>query len=368
MQSSFSLNPSLLPLNAPLNALGKQAYRGFQWSKNIFGITHKTLSSRVLNTLWPLTEPKGTTPLSPELLTWMQDRLERLIDADWDDAEKGVYPTSLLFDNPWDDFFRFYPAMCFDAALIWHRANRKQYQDFSADTSTEGYPSYYVQNFHHQTNGYLSDESANLYDLQVEVLFGGSADAMRRRILAPMKQHFSLNPVAGRVPRLLDIACGTGRTLRFLRATFPKASLHGMDLSPAYLRKAGQLLAQNPGELPQLMQANAEALPYCDGYFDAVTSVFLFHELPAAVRQQVITEAFRVLQPGGMFVVCDSIQALDTPIAEPMMDNFVKMFHEPYYRHYTTDDLSERMTQAGFSQVETCNHFMSKYWVAHKPK
>jgi hypothetical protein len=69
-----------------------------------------------------------------------------------------------------------------------------------------------------------------------------------------------------------------------------------------------------------------------------------------------------------MFVVCDSIQALDTPIAEPMMDNFVKMFHEPYYRHYTTDDLSERMTQAGFSQVETCNHFMSKYWVAHKPK
>jgi ubiquinone/menaquinone biosynthesis C-methylase UbiE len=49
----------------------------------------------------------------------------------------------------------------------------------------------------------------------------------------------------------------------------PKAFLYGTDLSPAYLRKAGQLLAQNPSELPQLIQANAEALPYCDGYFDS---------------------------------------------------------------------------------------------------
>jgi ubiquinone/menaquinone biosynthesis C-methylase UbiE len=363
MLSSFSLDPSL----TPFNTLGKQVYRGFQWSKNIFGITHKTISTRILNTLWPITKPKGD-PLSPELLQWIQDRLEQLIDTDWADAETGIYPTSLVFDNPWDDFFRFYPAICFDAALIWHRANRKQYQDFSQDISTEGYPSYYVQNFHHQTNGYLTDDSANLYDLQVEILFGGSADAMRRRILAPLKKHFALNPQAVGAPRLLDIACGTGRTLRFLRATFPKASLHGTDLSSAYLRKAGQLLAQTPGELPQLLQANAEALPYRDGYFDAVTSVFLFHELPAAVRQQVITEAFRVLQPGGVFVVCDSIQALDTPEAQPMMDNFVKMFHEPYYHHYTTDDLNERMTQAGFHQVETFNHFMSKYWVARKPE
>lgn len=45
-----------------------------------------------------------------------------------------------------------------------------------------------MQNFHHQTNGYLSDLSANLYDLQVEIFFGGLADAMRRYILAPLKR------------------------------------------------------------------------------------------------------------------------------------------------------------------------------------
>src|SRR3546814_756371 len=40
-------------------------------------------------------------------------------------------------------------------------------------------PGYYLQNFHFQSDGYLSDHSARLSDPPVEVLFGGGADAMR---------------------------------------------------------------------------------------------------------------------------------------------------------------------------------------------
>jgi hypothetical protein len=50
-----------------------------------------------------------------------------------------------------------------------------------------------------------------------------------------------------------------------------------------------------------------------------------------------------------------------------MMRNFPAMFHEPYYRNYTTDNLVERLEQAGFVSVETEVHFVSKYWVARKP-
>jgi hypothetical protein len=71
---------------------------------------------------------------------------------------------------------------------IWERAIRRNITTSRQEIQTEGYPSYYLQNFHHQTDGYLSDMSANLYDLQVEILFNGSADAMRRRILAPLKE------------------------------------------------------------------------------------------------------------------------------------------------------------------------------------
>jgi ubiquinone/menaquinone biosynthesis C-methylase UbiE len=350
------------------DSLTKAAYQAFQQSKSAFGVAHKALSARLFNLLAPPAAHRKTEPLNPEVLGSIQQRLNQLLETDWHDAEAGIYPASLLFDNPWEDFFRFYPVLWMDMPKIWLRASQKQYQDFSPEIRTEGYPDYYVQNFHHQTNGYLSDESANLYDLQVEILFNGSADAMRRRVLAPLKaglQTFSAVPNPQQ--RVLDVACGTGRTLRMIRGMLPDVSLYGADLSPAYLRKANQLLSQIPGELPQLVQANVETLPYVDHYFHGLTCVFLFHELPAAVRQTVINECFRVLKPGGTLVICDSIQEVDSPELAIVMRNFPTLFHEPYYRHYVTDDMEGRLQTAGFEVRETQVHFMSKYWVAQKP-
>lgn len=191
---------------------------------------------------------------------------------------------------------------------------------------------------------------------------------MRRRILAPLKQGLaSFTDVSPRQIRILDVACGTGRTLKAIRSTLPQASLFGTDLSPTYLRKANESLLQIPGELPQLVQANAEELPYLDNYFHAVTSVFLFHELPASARQNVINECFRVVKPGGIFIICDSIQLSDAPELQPIMDSFSETFHEPYYRHYISDDLTERLKKAGFVDIEIQSHFMSKYALARKP-
>jgi ubiquinone/menaquinone biosynthesis C-methylase UbiE len=344
------------------DTLTKLAYQTFQQSKSYFGLAHKTLSTRLMNLVAPATRSE-TEALPTETLLSLQKRLNQLLEQDWNDAEQGVYPAELLFDNPWEDFFRYYPMVWIDTTQTWERIKEKRYQEFAADINTEGYPKYYLQNFHYQTDGYLSDRSANLYDLQVEILFNGSADAMRRRILAPLKD--ALKDQAQ--PRVLDIACGTGRTLKMLRGALPKASLYGVDLSPAYLRKANQLLSEVRGELPQLLQANAEELPYLDGYFQGVSSVFMFHELPPEARQQVIEQCYRVLQPGGIFVICDSIQEADSPEFAPMMRNFPSMFHEPYYRHYTTDNLVERLENVGFVLVETEVHFVSKYWVARKP-
>ncbi|MBF2065123.1 MAG: class I SAM-dependent methyltransferase [Calothrix sp. C42_A2020_038] len=347
------------------DTLTKLTYQTFQQSKNYFGLAHKILSTRLMNLISP-SENKAT-PIPSEILLKLQGRLNNLLEVDWQDAQNDVYPESLLFDNPWEDFFKYYPMIWFDLPQIWERAKQKNYQEFSREINIEGYPSYYVQNFHHQTNGYLSDLSANMYDLQVEILFGGSADAMRRRILAPLKESLKVfTDVPPTQRRVLDVACGTGRTLKAIRNTLPQASLYGTDLSPAYLRKANELLSQIPGELPQLLQANAEELPYLDNYFHAVTSVFLFHELPGVARQNVINECFRVTKPGGVFIICDSIQMSDSPEFEPMMHNFYETFHEPYYRHYMTDNLVERLEKAGFENIETQVHFVSKYLIAHK--
>jgi hypothetical protein len=61
------------------------------------------------------------------------------------------------------------------------------------------------------------------------------------------------------------------------------------------------------------------------------------------------------------------MQKLDSPEFETMMQNFPIIFHEPYYNHYISDDLGERLAKAGFIDLEIENHFVSKYWIARKP-
>ena len=102
------------------------------------------------------------------------------------------------------------------------RRQQRNVRDLPKNTEPSLYPEYYLQNFHHQTDGYLSDHSAELYDLQVEILFNGTADAMRRRVIAPLKRglrHF--NDRAPASLRILDIATGTGRTLHQIRRALP---------------------------------------------------------------------------------------------------------------------------------------------------
>ncbi|MGK7946718.1 MAG: class I SAM-dependent methyltransferase [Microcystaceae cyanobacterium] len=270
-----------------------------------------------------------------------------------------------MFESDLEQLFQTYPTIWLDLPKIWRRIEQGEYKTFDPDIEQEGYPRYYLRNFHYQTNGYLSDESAEIYDLQVDILFSGTTDGMRRRILKPLTERLAFFETNS--PRILDVACGTGRSLKMIRAMLPKASLYGLDLSSAYLKKANELLSQNYGDLPQLMQGNGEALPFVENYFQGVVSVFLFHELPPSARQNVINECYRVLQPGGVFVICDSMQKLDSPEFEPMMQNFSLTFHEPYYDNYISDDLGERLDKAGFIDLEIQNHFASKYWIARKP-
>merc|ERR1712078_578396 len=136
----------------------------------------------------------------------------------------------------------------------------------------------------------------------------------RRRVLSPLRRglnHFS-DCSPGSI-RILDIATGTGRTLQQVRSAFPHAELIGTDLSEAYLRQANRWLNTGNSPLVQLIRANGEELPLSSGCLQAVTCVFLLHELPADARQNVIQEAWRVLEPGGVFILADSVQLADSP-------------------------------------------------------
>ena len=347
--------------------LTKLAYQTLQQGKSLLGLAHKEASTKLMELVSPSGLPP-TLPTPPELLAELSKSMDALIDLYWQHAEAGIYPTGLLFDAPWFDWASRYPLVWLDMPAIWNRRSQRKVRDLPSEVNLAAYPDYYLQNFHHQTDGYLSEHSANLYDLQVEILFNGTADPMRRRLLAPLLRGlraFSSRPACQ--VRVLDLATGTGRTLRQIRAALPQAQLVGLDLSTAYLRQANQWLSQLPGELPQLVQGNAEATPFGSATFQAITCVFLFHELPGEARQRVLAEAFRLLEPGGILMLADSVQLADSPQFSTIMENFRRVFHEPYYRHYITDDIEERLKQVGFNPISAESNFMTRVWAARKP-
>src|SRR3546814_9909933 len=53
---------------------------------------------------------------------------------------------------------------------------------------------------------------------------------MRRQALVPLAEHFRTRRI--REARLLDIACGTGRFLTFVKDNYPRLAVTGLDLSP----------------------------------------------------------------------------------------------------------------------------------------
>jgi ubiquinone/menaquinone biosynthesis C-methylase UbiE len=349
------------------DAVTKLAYEALQQGKSLVGVAHKEISTRLMELVAPAGAPK-TLPIPPQMLKDLQASHKALMEVDWQEAEEGLYPTALLFDAPWGDWAARYPLVWLDMPSTWTRRSERNVRDLPRDVETDNYPDYYLQNFHHQTDGYLSDHSASLYDLQVEILFNGTADPMRRRVIKPLVQGlraFADRPASSL--RVLDVATGTGRTLHQLRSALPNTQLVGLDLSSAYLRQANRWLSQRPSELPQLVQGNAEAMPFAEGSMQGVTCVFLMHELPAEARQAVLDDCFRVLEPGGVLVLADSVQLSDSPQFEVAMDNFRRVFHEPYYRDYIGDDINGRLSAAGFSGIRASSHLMTRVWTATKP-
>ena len=347
-------------------SLAKIAYQTLQGGKTLAGLAHKELSTRAMEFLAP-EAISAIEPISKDLLESVQTSMRELAELDWEEAENNIYPKDLLFKDPWIEWAKNYPLIWLDLPSTWERRKKRNTRDIPKAVSIANYPEYYLQNFHHQTDGYLSDHSAGLYDLQVEILFNGAADQMRRRILKPLIQSLKkFKGIRQQDLRVLDVATGTGRTLHQIRGTFPTIELLGIDLSPSYLKKASQNLNKYDNNLVQLIKGNAEELPFPDESMHVITCVFLFHELPPKVRQNVLNECWRVLKKDGSLILADSIQLADSPNFFSLMDNFHKMFHEPYYKDYINDDIESRLIKSRFNLIEANSYFMTRVWHSSK--
>jgi ubiquinone/menaquinone biosynthesis C-methylase UbiE len=243
-----------------------------------------------------------------------------------------------------------------DARAVEARRRRRGGTEARAEAGSEAYPTYYRQNFHYQSGGWFTADSARRYEDQVETLFAGAAGPMRRRALSLLAQAWRDRDHRGL--RVVDLACGSGAFLADLKRTFPRAQIAGLDLSPAYLVEARRRTG-----VQAVVQAPAERLPFADGSLDALSCVYLFHELPPRVRPQVAAEMARVLKPGGLLALADSVQGGDEPELRRMLQSFPAYFHEPYYDSYQALDVPALFAEAGLTLRSADKAFLTKAWL-----
>ena len=337
--------------------LGRARYAAAQGARVAWYLSQYMLARRISG---PFDRP-GEPKFQPQSEEGDQARIRQaflnLFALDRFNIEAGLYPApdevrmekALSAVRNSANFFR-------DLPNVDRRRLERDGTEIRQAAKGERYPAYYLQNFHYQSGGWLSDESAKLYDTQVEILFGGAADAMRRVALGSLAR--AIKGTDQRRVKLIDMACGNGRFLAQILNAFPRMPVTGLDLSPAYCAEARTRLSQ--WSQAEIITGAVEQAPFEDAAFDAATCVYLYHELPPRVRRETAREIARVLKPGGVFVFADSIQSGDAADLDRMLEYFPIGFHEPFYGSYQKEDLVALFAEVGLAHEETQLAFLTK--------
>ncbi|MDR0810483.1 MAG: class I SAM-dependent methyltransferase [Gemmobacter sp.] len=209
-------------------------------------------------------------------------------------------------------------------------------------------PDYYEENDFHQHPGGLREDplAAVIYRESASAAGGvvGKADLHARYVRALLGDE--------KARKVIDIGCGFGRSTFAFTAASPDTSAVGVDLSASCVRLSAHLAEGRPDQdRVHFTQADGVNLPFADGGFDLFTSTMLLHEMPATAIRELIAEAFRVLEPGGISAHLDFL---------PPPDNFLRALYlghsdrnaEPFMRELAEMDMVAEHEKAGFVDVQ----------------
>jgi len=146
--------------------------------------------------------------------------------------------------------------------------------------------------------------------------------------------------------RVLDLGCGTGRSLRGLADSLqPGPACFGLDFSGGMLTQARQFDSRY-----RLVNASAPLPPFSAASFDLVFCVHAFHHFPH--KPQVVQNAYRMLRPGGALAIVnfDPHQHRDSCY---IYDYFEGVYETDLERFPKLAEQEAMLNQAGFQQVSS---------------
>lgn len=155
-----------------------------------------------------------------------------------------------------------------------------------------------------------------------------------------------------RPKRLLDLGCGFGKSTRPFYLADPAMEIVATDLSAPCLRLAALTAHDDGARAVSFLQADAARTGLESGTFDAVTSTMLLHEVPPDHLEQIFTESYRVLRPGGLAVHLDFLVSEADPFGRFIHFGHGVRNNEPFMEPLCRMDVAATLLRLGFSRVE----------------
>jgi ubiquinone/menaquinone biosynthesis C-methylase UbiE len=146
--------------------------------------------------------------------------------------------------------------------------------------------------------------------------------------------------------RVLDVGCGPGATALAFAARV--ASVVALDLTPAMLAQARKTAAERGLDNLRFELGNAADLPFPDASFDVVASRLAAHHV--ADPQAMVREVARVLAPGGMFLLSDTI-APEDPARDTFLNAFELLRDPSHVRDHRLSEWQAMFRAAGLEPV-----------------
>ena len=159
--------------------------------------------------------------------------------------------------------------------------------------------------------------------------------------------------------RVLDMACGFGKSAHPFARALPGAQIDAVDLAAPCVKLGAKDAVESGERNVRFRQMDACHTDYPEASFDLVTSTMFLHEMPPRQIEQALTEAKRVLKPGARMVHLDFLPQVQ-PQVQVAGDPFLRFIHyghgrrnnEPFMEPLARMDVEALLKKLGFTDID----------------